>query len=154
MASDNKWAYITGVIYNALNEEPGLVALRALNKNVQPSGNRIVVFSFVAGGVQTTNREDNRATEGTMTIRIWTDVAVALEGATPTGKSLAAYGAALSKIENCIAAIPVPQQETHNDGTTTIIYGINVALYGGHVDNGDTKIEADCDVTVNYATLR
>lgn len=154
MSTANKWAYITKVVYDALESDTNLMVLKALNKNVQPNASRILVYPFIVAGVQSAETEYNKAKDGTMTVRIWCDVAVPLEGASPMGKSLEAYANALSRIEKAIATITVPSQETHADGSTTIIYGVNLTTYGGHVDNGDTKIEADCDVTVNYASLR
>jgi hypothetical protein len=154
MASPNKWSYILQVVNDALSADPTLQVLKALNRNVQPSPNRLLVYPFLVGGNQASSNEANRATDGTMTVRIWTDVAVPLEGASPTGKSFEAFAKALSMIESAVSAVEVPQQETHADGTTTVIYGFNVTLFGGHVDNGDTKIEADCDVTVSFRSFR
>lgn len=154
MASSNKWTYISSIVYKALESDPSLLVLKALNKNIQPNASRVLVYPFIAGGTQSVQNEANRALDGVMTIRVWTDVAVPMEGANPTGKSLEGFSSALSRIEGALAGVAVPQQETHRDGTTTVIYGLNVTLYGGHVDNGDTKIEADCDITVNYASFR
>lgn len=154
MPSPNKWSYISAVLFKALESDPALTVQRVLNTNAQPNSSRILVYPFVAGGNQFVSDELNVARNGVLTMRIWADVKVPLEGANPTGKSFEAYANALSRIEACVAGLTLPIQETHQDGTTTVIYGANVVLFGGHVDNGDTTIQADCDIAVNYGTFR
>ena len=94
--------------------------------------------------------ESSRLIDGTCTVRIWADVAISSEGATPTGKSFAAYADCIAKIEKAVRSISIDTYETHTDGTSTAIRVANVVLVGGHVDNGDNKIEADCDVTLSF----
>lgn len=150
MASANKLSYLYKVVYDALNADPTFSVQKVVNKSYQPNGTRILVFPNLIAVNQTAMMESGELSSGTATIRIWSDVAVPAEGATPTGKSFQAYTDAIARIEAAIGSIAIPQQETHTDGTSTAIVGIGVGLIGGHVDNGDTKIEADCDVTIQY----
>ena len=150
MPSANKLSYFIDTVRGALASEPTFTVQKVLNKSQQPTATRTIVYPFIVQTTGGTMLESTRIVDGTCTIRIWADVAVASEGATPTGKSFAAYADTISKIEKAIRTIPISAYETHTDGTTTAIHVVNVTLVGGHVDNGDNKIEADCDVTLSF----
>lgn len=150
MPSLNKISYLLDTVVTALTTEPTFKVQRVLNKSVSPTSTRTIVFPFVVSLTGGTMLESGRQVDGVCTIRIWTDVAVPSEGATPTGKSFEAYSSTIAKIEKAIRTIQPSIYEHHVDGTSTIIHNINVTLVGGHVDNGDNKIEADCDVTISY----
>jgi len=146
----NKLAYILDKVTTALSTEQSFTVQKVLNKSRQPTPGRVLVFPFLVSASQTPVVESGEGAEGVCTIRIWSDVPVASEGASPTGKSYAAFADTISKIEAAMRTLTIPSQETHTDGTSTAIVGANVTLIGGHVDNGDNKIEADCDVTILY----
>ena len=146
----NKLQYLLGAVQSALSTEPTFTVQMVLNNSRQPTPTRTLVYPFIVSASQTTVHEGAKTQDGNVTVRIWADVAVASEGATATGKSFAAFADTISKVEKAIRAIAYNQQETHTDGTTTAIYSANVTLVGGHVDNGDAKIQADCDVTLTY----
>jgi hypothetical protein len=146
----NKLSYLLGAVQTALSSEPTFTVQLALNKSRQPTPGRVLVYPFIVSATQSTLYESGGTQEGAVVVRIWSDVPVASEGATVTGKSFAAYADTIAKIEKAIRTIAFGQQETHTDGTKTAIHTANVTLVGGHVDNGDNKIEADCDVTLTY----
>lgn len=146
----NKLAYILDKVQTALATESSFTVQKVLNKSRQPTPGRVLVYPFVVAASQTPVVESGQGAEGVCTIRIWSDVPVASEGVTPTGKSYAAFADTIAKIEKAMRSLAIPSQETHTDGTSTAIVGANVTLIGGHVDNGDNKIEADCDVTILY----
>lgn len=146
----NKLTYLLDAVYNALATETTFTVQRAVNQTRQPTPGRVLVYPFIASVSQTPVMENGRNQDGTLVVRIWCDVAVANEGATVTGKSFAGYADTIGKIEKAINTIATGQQETHTDGTKTALYSASVTLVGGHVANGDTKIVADCDVTLTY----
>lgn len=146
----NKLTYLLSTVQAALATEPTFTVQLALNRSRQPTPGRTLVYPFIVSASQSAMVESGTIQEGAVVIRIWSDVAVASEGATVTGKSFAAYADTIAKIEKAIRSIPFAQQETLTDGTKTAIHTANVTLVGGHVDNGDNKIEADCDVTITY----
>lgn len=146
----NKLSYLLELVQNALATEPTFTVQKAVNQTRQPTPGRVLVYPFVVSANQTAAYENGRNQDGTLTVRIWSDVAVATEGATVTGKSFAAFADTIAKIEKAINSIATGQQETHTDGTKTALYGAAVTLVGGHVANSDTKIVADCDVTLTY----
>lgn len=150
MPSANKISYLLDTIVTALSTESTLKVQRVLNKSLSPTASRTIVFPFVVSLTGGTMLESGRQIDGVCTVRIWADVAVASEGATPTGKSFEAYSSTIAKIEKAMRTIQPSIYETHTDGTSTAIHNVNVTLVGGHVDNGDNKIEADCDVTISY----
>ena len=150
MPSANKLSYLLDTVRSALATEPTFAVQKVLNKSQQPTASRTIVFTFVVSLTSGTMIESSRLIDGQCTVRIWADVAVSSEGATPTGKSFAAYADCISKIEKAIRTINIDSYETHSDGTSTAIRVANVVLVGGHVDNGDNKIEADCDVTLSF----
>lgn len=150
MPSSNKLTYLLEAVRSALATEPTFKVQRVLNKTLQPTAQRTIVYPFIVTVTPATMVESSRINDYLCTIRIWGDVAVASEGATPTGKSFEAYSDAMSKIENAIRSIKLDTQETHNDGTTTAIRMANVTMLGGHIDNGDNKVEVDCDVTLSF----
>ena len=150
MPSSNKLTYLLEAVRSALATEPTFRVQRVLNKTLQPTAQRTIVYPFIVAVTPATMVESSRIHDYLCTIRIWGDVAVASEGATPTGKSFEAYSDTMSKIEKAIRSIPLDTQETHNDGTTTAIRMANVTMLGGHIDNGDNKVEVDCDVTLSF----
>jgi hypothetical protein len=150
MPAANKLAYFLDTVRGALATEPTFLVQKVLNKAAQPTAQRTIVYPFIVSVTGGTMLESSRIVDGTCTVRIWADVAVSSETATPTGKSFAAYADTISKIEKAIRTIPFSVYETHTDGTTTAIHVANVTLVGGHVDNGDNKIEADCDVLLSF----
>jgi len=150
MPSANKLSYFIDTVRTALASEATFTVQKVLNKSQQPTATRTIVYPFIVQTTGGTMLESMRIVDGTCTIRIWSDVAVSSETASPTGKSFAAYADTIAKIEKAIRSIPISVYETHTDGTTTAIHVANVTLVGGHVDNGDNKIEADCDVTLSF----
>lgn len=150
MPATNKLTYLLDAVRTALATEASFSVQKVLNRSVQPTAQRTLVYPFILSVTPSTVVESSRIHDYLCVIRIWTDVAIATEGAAPTGKSFAAYSDALSKIEKAIRTIPLDTQETHTDGTTTAIRMANVTMLGGHVDNGDNKVEVDCDVTLSF----
>lgn len=150
MPSANKLSYLLESVRSALATEPTFSVQKVLNKSQQPTASRTIVYPFILSVTGGTIIESSRLVDGTCTVRIWADVAISSEGATPTGKSFAAYADCIAKIEKAVRSISIDTYETHTDGTSTAIRVANVVLVGGHVDNGDNKIEADCDVTLSF----
>jgi len=150
MPSANKLSYLLESVRSALATEPTFSVQKVLNKSQQPTASRTIVYPFILSVTGGTMIESSRLVDGTCTVRIWADVAISSEGATPTGKSFATYAECIAKIEKAVRSISIDTYETHTDGTSTAIRVANVVLVGGHVDNGDNKIEADCDVTLSF----
>ena len=150
MPSANKLSYLLESVRSALATEPTFSVQKVLNKSQQPTASRTIVYPFILSVTGGTMIESSRLVDGTCTVRIWADVAISSEGATPTGKSFAAYADCIAKIEKAVRSISIDTYETHTDATSTAIRVANVVLVGGHVDNGDNKIEADCDVTLSF----
>lgn len=150
MPSANKLSYLLESVRSALATDPTFSVQKVLNKSQQPTASRTIVYPFILSVTGGTMIESSRLVDGTCTVRIWADVAISSEGATPTGKSFAAYADCIAKIEKALRSISIDTYETHTDGTSTAIRVANVVLVGGHVDNGDNKIEADCDVTLSF----
>lgn len=150
MAAPNKLTYLLEAVRSALATEPTFTVQRVLNKTLKPTAQRTIVYPFIVTVTPSTMVENSRVHDYQCTIRIWGDVAISSEGATPTGKSFEAYSETMSKIEACIRSIALDTQETHNDSTTTAIRMANVTMLGGHIDNGDNKVEVDCDVTLSF----
>lgn len=150
MPSANKMSYLLDSVIAALTTETTFSVQRVLNRSRLPTATRTIVYPFVVSLTAGTMLESTRLIDGQCTIRIWADVAVASEGANATGKSFAAYAETIAKIEKAIRTINIDTYETHTDTTSTAIRVANVVLVGGHIDNGDNKIEADCDVTLSF----
>lgn len=150
MPSANKLSYLLESVRSALATEPTFLVQQVLNKTQRPTATRTIVYPFIVSVTGGTMLENARVIDGQCVVRIWSDVAVSSEGATPTGKSFAAYADCIAKIEKAVRSIPIDSYETHTDTTSTSIRMANITLVGGHVDNGDNKIEADCDVTLSF----
>lgn len=153
MPSQNKLQYLLDTVRAALATEPTFTVQKVLNRSTQPTGTRTLVYPFVVSVTASQMVESGRIIDGQCIVRVWADVPVPSEGAIPSGKSFAAYADAIAKIEKAVRSIRLNTQEMHTDGTATVIYAANVTLVGGHVDNGDNKIEADCDVTVSFGHI-
>lgn len=150
MPSANKYAYLLETVRAALATDSTLSVQKVYNTSERPDGSRVIVYPFVTTITQNELREHGNVKGGTCLITIWADVQCNAEGATPNGNSFAAYASTLAKIEAAIATITESSQETHTDGKTTAIFSAVLSSTGGHVDNGDTTIDADCQVTLTF----